>query len=48
MLGESILSLAQDELPDRAGVLTPMAAMGERLAERLRVRHFTVLTERIG
>jgi short subunit dehydrogenase-like uncharacterized protein len=48
MLGESVLCLAQDELGERAGVLTPMAAMGQSLAGRLRRRGFTVLTERIG
>lgn len=48
MLGESALSLAQDELPDRGGVLTPMAAMGESLAVRLRSQGFTVSTEAMG
>ncbi|MDQ7877442.1 saccharopine dehydrogenase NADP-binding domain-containing protein [Microbacterium sp. QXD-8] len=42
MLAESALSLTLDELPDRAGVLTPMVAMGERLAERLRAHRFTL------
>ena len=42
MLGESALSLAFDELPDRAGVLTPLVAMGPSLAQRLRARQFTV------
>jgi short subunit dehydrogenase-like uncharacterized protein len=42
MLAESALSLALDELPDRAGVLTPMVAMGEKLAERLRAHRFTL------
>ncbi|GAA5100346.1 saccharopine dehydrogenase NADP-binding domain-containing protein [Microbacterium yannicii] len=42
MLGESALSLALDELPDRAGVLTPMVAMGDKLAERLRAHRFTL------
>ncbi|WP_347975850.1 saccharopine dehydrogenase NADP-binding domain-containing protein [Microbacterium sp. ProA8] len=41
MLAESALSLALDELSDRAGVLTPMVAMGERLAARLRAYGFT-------
>jgi short subunit dehydrogenase-like uncharacterized protein len=38
MLGESALCLALDgdELPDRAGVLTPATAMGSVLADRLR------------
>ena len=38
MLGESALALALDgdELPDRAGVLTPATGIGLRLADRLR------------
>ncbi|GAA4556447.1 saccharopine dehydrogenase family protein [Pseudonocardia xishanensis] len=36
MLGESALSLALDDLPDRAGSLTPATAMGRVLIERLR------------
>jgi len=44
MLGESALSLALDELSDRAGVLTPMVALGENLAERLRAHRFTLET----
>lgn len=38
MLGESALCLAldRDRLPDRAGVLTPVTAMGVTLADRLR------------
>ena len=36
MLGESALCLAEDELPDRAGSLTPATAMGSALIERLR------------
>ena len=35
MLGESALSLALDDLPDAAGVLTPATAMGTALADRL-------------
>jgi short subunit dehydrogenase-like uncharacterized protein len=35
MLAESALCLAQDELPERAGQLTPAVAMGSRLLERL-------------
>ncbi|NLP82810.1 enoyl-ACP reductase [Microbacterium sp. CFH 90308] len=42
MLAESALSLAFDDLPDRAGVLTPMVAMGSSLAERLRAHRFTL------
>lgn len=49
MLGEAALSLASDaDLPDRAGVLTPMTALGQALAVRLRARGFTVTTERTG
>jgi short subunit dehydrogenase-like uncharacterized protein len=38
MLGEAALALARDgdQLPDRAGVLTPATGIGTRLAERLR------------
>ena len=36
MLGESGLCLAHDKLPPRAGQLTPAAAMGDALLERLR------------
>jgi short subunit dehydrogenase-like uncharacterized protein len=35
MLGQSALCLALDDLPDNAGVLTPAAAMGRMLADRL-------------
>jgi short subunit dehydrogenase-like uncharacterized protein len=35
MLSESALCLAQDELPDRAGQLTPAVAMGQALIDRL-------------
>lgn len=47
MLGESGLSLALDTLPTRGGVLTPMTAMGEALAVRLRSHAFTVETTRL-
>lgn len=36
MLAESALCLAHDELPDRAGQLTPAVAMGPALIDRLR------------
>jgi short subunit dehydrogenase-like uncharacterized protein len=44
MLGESALCLAldRDQLPDRAGVLTPATAMGAALAARLRSAGFTL------
>ncbi|HEX8487414.1 MAG TPA: saccharopine dehydrogenase NADP-binding domain-containing protein [Propionibacteriaceae bacterium] len=45
MLGESALALALDDLPHRSGVLTPMSAMGEPLADRLRDQGFTIETE---
>jgi short subunit dehydrogenase-like uncharacterized protein len=45
MLGESALALALDDLPDRAGVLTPMTALGEALAVRLQARGFTIETD---
>jgi short subunit dehydrogenase-like uncharacterized protein len=35
MLGESALCLARDELPERAGQLTPAVAMGQALIDRL-------------
>jgi short subunit dehydrogenase-like uncharacterized protein len=47
MLGESALALLVDDLPDRSGVLTPMTALGEALAVRLRTQGFTVRTERL-
>ena len=46
MLGESGLSLVCDDLGERAGVLTPMTAIGPSLAARLRTRGFTVSVER--
>jgi short subunit dehydrogenase-like uncharacterized protein len=36
MLAESALCLAHDDLPDRAGQLTPAVAMGQALLDRLR------------
>ncbi len=48
MLGESALCLAFDELPDRAGVLTPATAMGLVLADRLRERGFTLTASRLS
>lgn len=36
MLGESALALALDDLPDRAGSLTPATGIGTGLADRLR------------
>ena len=36
MLGESMLALAFDRLPQRYGVLSPAAAMGDALLARLR------------
>jgi len=38
MLAEAALSLAQDELPDLGGVLTPSVAMGDALLRRLPAR----------
>ncbi|MFL5862040.1 MAG: saccharopine dehydrogenase family protein [Solirubrobacteraceae bacterium] len=35
MLGEAALCLAHDDLPDRAGQLTPAVAMGQSLIDRL-------------
>jgi short subunit dehydrogenase-like uncharacterized protein len=44
LLGESVLCLALDagRLPQGGGVLTPATAMGDVLAERLRVRGVTI------
>jgi short subunit dehydrogenase-like uncharacterized protein len=36
MLGESALCLARDQLPERAGQLTPAVAMGQALIDRLK------------
>ncbi len=47
MLGESGLSLAFDDLPEAAGVLTPATAMGQALADRLRARDFTIEVTRL-
>jgi short subunit dehydrogenase-like uncharacterized protein len=41
MLGESALCLAFDDLPGRAGSLTPAVAMGDHLVERLRAAGHT-------
>jgi short subunit dehydrogenase-like uncharacterized protein len=48
MLGEAAMCLARDELPDRAGVLTPATAMGAVLVERLRAAGMTLSVERGG
>jgi short subunit dehydrogenase-like uncharacterized protein len=42
LFGESALCLALDELPSGGGVLTPATAMGEVLADRLRVSGVTI------
>jgi short subunit dehydrogenase-like uncharacterized protein len=49
MLGEAGLCLAldKDQLPDRAGVLTPATAMGAALAIRLRSAGHTLATRQI-
>jgi short subunit dehydrogenase-like uncharacterized protein len=49
MLGETALCLAldRDQLPDRAGVLTPATAMGAALAARLRSAGHTLATQRV-
>jgi short subunit dehydrogenase-like uncharacterized protein len=38
MMGQSALCLAFDEIPDRAGVLTPATALGDALVQRLRAQ----------
>jgi short subunit dehydrogenase-like uncharacterized protein len=49
LLGESALALAldRDQLPDRRGVLTPVAAMGDVLAARLPVAGVTINATRL-
>lgn len=49
MLGESGLCLAfdSDRRPESAGVLTPAAAMGDALTERLRAAGITIEVERL-
>ena len=49
MLGETALCLAldTDQLPDRAGVLTPATAMGAALATRLRSAGHTLTTRQM-
>ncbi|MGI3783780.1 MAG: saccharopine dehydrogenase family protein [Janthinobacterium lividum] len=47
LLGESALALALDELPDAAGVLTPMTGIGLGLAHRLRAHGFEVGVRRL-
>ena len=42
MMGESALCVALDQLPDRFGVLTPAAAMGTALIDRLRAAGMTL------
>jgi short subunit dehydrogenase-like uncharacterized protein len=41
MFGESALTLALDDLPDRAGSLTPATALGDALVDRLRAAGHT-------
>ena len=48
MLGESGLALAFDNKPELAGVLTPAAAMGDALTDRLRASGMTIDVERLG
>lgn len=45
LLGESGLALAFDPKPDIAGILTPAAAMGDVLTERLRAAGMTIDVE---
>ncbi len=45
MLAESALSLAEDTLPDRAGVLTTASCMGMTLVDRLRRAGMTFRVE---
>ena len=47
MMGQSALSLAFDEIPDRAGVLTPATALGNALVERLRAQGMELSVTRL-
>jgi short subunit dehydrogenase-like uncharacterized protein len=47
MMGQSALSLAFDEIPDRAGVLTPATALGLPLVERLRAQGMELSVTRL-
>ena len=47
MLAQAGLSLAQDDLPDHAGVLTPAVAMGGALTARLRAAGFTLSAQAV-
>ena len=47
LFGESALALALDDLPDAAGVLTPMTGIGLGLARRLRAHAFEVGVRRL-
>lgn len=46
MLGESVLSLALDDLPEQGGVLTPATALGDALVTRLRTAGATITAGR--
>ncbi len=46
MLGQTGLALVLDELPDRAGVLTPSVALGDALVSRLEGFDFEFTTSR--
>ena len=48
MLAQAGLSLVHDDLPDRAGVLTPAAAMGDALTDRLRAAGFNITAAPTG
>ncbi len=47
LLGESGLALAFDDKPEIAGILTPAAAMGEVLTDRLRAAGMTIDVDRV-
>jgi short subunit dehydrogenase-like uncharacterized protein len=47
MMGESALCLAFDEIPERAGVLTPATAMGDALVRRLRAQGMELSVTRL-
>jgi short subunit dehydrogenase-like uncharacterized protein len=47
IFGQSALSLARDALDSPGGVLTPAAALGDHLADRLRGQGFELSVARL-
>ena len=42
MIGETGMALAKDELTCQPGILTPAAALGDKLVQRLNSRNLTI------